>query len=346
MRNTKRGRQSEAVRDAIVIGLGRIGSLNDAGWVASGREAAPRSHIGAIAVTEGLRLVAAVDPSAEARDRARQQWQWDGTVTTAESVEGLSGLRPAVVAVCTPTATRYDMVRAALSLRPEVLLIEKPLASDLAEAEALHALVLASGVEARVVFHRRFDPGHVHFKAQLPAEAPLMVVMRYGKGLHNYGSHLLDLLLDWFGTVLAVQALGEASASPDPALSFRCRMAAGFDAVLLGMEGASYDQFDIDLFYSDRVLTLRNGGVEKLLSLPVEHLYYPGYAHLGGVQAVSPVQSVTGFAELYAGIARWLDDKTPLAGCTVAEALHGQRVLDAALRSSRAGGAVVSVPIV
>jgi predicted dehydrogenase len=161
--------------------------------------------------------------------------------------------------------------------------------------------------------------------------------MRYGKGLRNYGSHLVDLLIDWYGQVASVEAFGLVGDGPDPALSFRCRMQARFDAVLLALSGLEYDQFEIDVFYRDRRLELRNGGCEKLIHRPVQGLYYPGYSQLGAPSDIVPPAPVTGLAILYSAVRDHLEQGAPLEGCLPEQALHGQVVLETALRSASKG---------
>lgn len=325
--------------NAVVVGLGRIGSLNDSNNLGS-----VRSHVGAILATDGLDLCAAVDPSLEARDTARRQWGWGDEELVFPTVSDLKNAKADVVTICSPTSVRLETSKAILSLKPKVVLLEKPLATNLVEAVKLLQMFSDSTIETRVVYHRRFDPGHIEFRKNLPAEVPRLVVMRYGRGLYNYGSHLLDMLLHWFGPIESVNSLGCKSSKPDPNLSFCCHLRAGFDAVLLGVDDTSYDQFDVELYYSDRVFELRNGGVEKLTASSRNGLYYPGYEHLAKPRDLMPKQIVTGFSALYENVEMFLRGHQSLLGCTLQEAFHIQDVLDVAIRSANAGGTEIAVP--
>jgi scyllo-inositol 2-dehydrogenase (NADP+) len=323
---------------AVVLGLGRIGSAFDH---AAATGTSPRTHLGAMLAAEAFGRVFAVDPDPARREAAGRRWNADA-ITFFADPHGLA--RIDVAALCTPAQLRLEALVGLMNSGTRIVVIEKPLALSIDEGERIVRLASDAGAEVRVNFHRRFDPGIQAARAALGEGFPHMVVMRYGKGLYNYASHHVDLLLDWFGGVESVQAIGsEIAGDGDPTLSFRCRMAAGFDAVVLGMCGLDYDQFEIDVFSADRRLELVSGGVEKRLYRPVADQYYAGYSHLGEPLAAAPSGQVSGFGELYSAIVAHLRDGKPLPGCTGAEALAGMRVLDAARRSAAQGGIVIQL---
>lgn len=320
---------------AAVIGLGRIGSGYDHGRRAS---APARSHLGAILDAGAFGRVVGVDPDSAARAAVGACWG-DSVVVAPTLPEGGEGFD--VVALCTPSDRRLDLVAQCLDRGARVLVVEKPLSLDVDEARRIVQMAGDAGAELRVNFHRRFDPGIRAARAALGSVPPRLVVMRYGKGLYNYAGHHVDLLLDWFGPIAAVEAIGDDSGDADPVLSFRCRMAAGFDAVVLGLGGLDYDQFEIDVFLADRRLEMRAGGVEKLLYRPVADRFYAGYHHLGEPEAIAPTAPVAGLVDLYQAIAAHLEGGDQLPGCTGLEALAGLEVLAAARSSAAAGGAPI-----
>lgn len=319
----------------VVVGLGRVGSRNDAHSYP-----VPLSHVGAALATPGVRLVGMVDPDPLARAEAEAQW---GGRTDAKPTANLADVGPVdVVALCTPTPSRLVDVRSTLALGPRVLVVEKPLASTADEGRRIVGEVEAAGCRLLVNFNRRFDPGSRAFRASFPG-TPRKAVLRYGNGLMNYGSHLVDLLIDWSGPIHAVQALGGPEGSGDPALSFRCAMAQGFDAVALGFSGLAYDQFEAEFYFDAARLDYLSGGAERRLWRPVADRIYKGYAHLAPVEAESRAEVVAGFRELYAALRDHLAHGAPLAGCGPADALHGLEVIEAALRSARQDGAEVAL---
>lgn len=317
----------DAVTTVAVIGLGRIASSYDIGAPA---DAAPRSHLGAILTTPGLRLVAVVDPDPIARDATCAQWCLSDEVEKLADVSELSvGVDVAVV--CTPSALRGEVLAPLLSKGVKLLLVEKPLALSLAEAREVVDLVEQAGATMRVNFHRRFVPRLIDLRRQLAGCQPRLVVMRYSKGLYNYGSHLIDLMLDWFGPAVEVQAIGAKSN-----LSFRCGLEAGFDTIVLGLDGVAYDQCEIEIYLSDRRLELVGGGYACEWREAETDRFYRGYAHLGDAHTVAEPEPISGLAQLWKAVSRYPNGCLP--GCTAIEALAGIRILEAAQLSAARGG--------
>ena len=249
-----------------------------------------------------------------------------------------------VIAICTPASARLTVVEQTLARRPRVVVIEKPLAMSLDEARRIVSAAERAGVELRVNFRRRFDPRHLRWRGRAPKH-PRAIVMRYGKGLMNYGSHLIDWLLDWYGPVETVQALSGLPSSDilDPSISFRCRMTAGFDAVAVGIDGLDYDQFEIDIMGQTESLSLTAGGADIRRHAAVKDLHYPGYSHLAETDGERDVARVGGFLELYSAIDSHLREGATLGGCDGVAALAGMAVLDAVRRSADAGGLILAL---
>ncbi len=94
------------------------------------------------AATDGVRLAAIVDPNPATADLLRAQNQGEGRVSVFTSVEECLEARRAgelhldAVSICAPTSAHYALVSQSLAEGLDVL-VEKPLAATLAEAESL-----------------------------------------------------------------------------------------------------------------------------------------------------------------------------------------------------------------
>ena len=320
-----------------VAGLGRIGAQND---MAVAEMVTPRSHVGAILSNSALQIVALIDPNSATQTSVLQRWPMLQKASRLGGLDELARGAADIIVVAGPTGTRERDVMTAIRKKPSLLIVEKPFGRNLEEGQRLVETAGAEGVTIRVNFPRRFDPGHAEVRAKLRG-TPNQVIVRYSKGIQNYGSHAVDLLLDWFGTVSEVQAFGGVLNSDDPNVSFRCGMASGFDAVLLGIDNLDYDQFEFELYFRDQRIELANGGVEKRVSVAINDLHYPGHTQLGPAKALSSAQLVGGMVELYRAASAHLTSGAPLGGCDEASALAGLAVVDAALASRRAGGKAV-----
>lgn len=318
----------------VIVGLGRIGAGN-----VELAGATPLSHLAAVRAVEGFAVTGLVDPDPTMRGVAGAD-----IVKGPAPVSDLSELPQGtgeVIAICTPVDSHPQVLEKALARKPRVVIVEKPLAHSFNDARRMVTQAEKAGAVLRVNFNRRFDGRFVRWRVK--TTAPSAVVARYGKGLMNYGSHLIDLMLDWYGRVDSVQALGvSADRSVDASQGFRCRMAAGFDVTAIGIDGLSYDQLEIDVMRRDDRVELRAGGADIRRYVPSEGLYYKGYRHLTEVEADRDTAPVGGFVELYAAIARHLNSGALLSGCDGQAALEGMAVLEAVRRSAASGGLAVA----
>lgn len=319
--------------DVAVIGLGRIASGYDEHAPASD---VARSHIGAIRQTDGVRLVAAIEPDAARREATRAHWRDDATLFV-DTIGNLPQASFDTVVICTPTGGREEVFDAALRLHPKVVIVEKPLAGTLEAARRMAAAAERAGTALYVNFHRRFDPRHRILRQQATTQPMARIVATYNNGMHNYASHVVDLLLDWFGPVDRVQAVGAMPQGEDPNLSFACRMNTGLDALVLGIDGLDYDLFDIQFYAADTRLDLLAGGARMERREAAADRFYPGYRHLDDACLVSPDGPVGGLCEMYQSLRDHLTKSTPFEACTAAEAIDGLAVLQAALMSAENG---------
>jgi predicted dehydrogenase len=109
-----------------------------------------RHHASKYSKLPGVELVGVADPSGEARK----------AVSTAHGVKAVSDWRDLlgavdIVSICSPAVTHAPIVRAFLNAGADVL-VEKPIATTLAEADALIALAEAKGRVLTVGHQERF----------------------------------------------------------------------------------------------------------------------------------------------------------------------------------------------
>lgn len=192
-----------------IIGLGGIGTI----------------HARALAdLSERTRLVAYSGGGPDAA--AAAGWP-DAVQVGARDVVGHDGVD--VVAICSPTETHASLALAALEAGRHVV-VEKPLAVTVADAEAVARLAEERGLMVSMVSQRRFEPEHLHLKRLLDAgelgelrlaatevhwyrddayyaSAPWRTSMAGGGGsLMNQGVHNVDLLQWLCGPVTEVTA--------------------------------------------------------------------------------------------------------------------------------------------
>jgi predicted dehydrogenase/nucleoside-diphosphate-sugar epimerase len=112
-------------------------------------------HVAAIKAVPGADLVAVCDLDERVAREAASQYGIRGCYTDVESM--LQELRPDVVHLLTPPKSHLALARIAARYRTH-LYIEKPLASSVADAEAIADLAREAGVQVCPGHSRLFDP--------------------------------------------------------------------------------------------------------------------------------------------------------------------------------------------
>jgi predicted dehydrogenase len=143
-----------------VIGTGWMGSL----------------HAKVLSRLPGAKLVAVADPDVERASLAAREA--DGCTVYQTYDELLSDDRVQAVSICTRDTLHLAPVRAAAQAGKHVFL-EKPIASNVEEAEAIISACHAAGVKLAIGFLLRFDPRFRHIKDLLERGA-------LGEPIHVY----------------------------------------------------------------------------------------------------------------------------------------------------------------
>jgi predicted dehydrogenase len=198
------------------LGFGIIG----AGMVA-------RYHATAIGRTPGARLVAISRSDPARTDEAATQF---GVPCLADYTTLLARDDVDAVCICTPSGLHAEQTIAAARAGKHVL-VEKPIALTLADADAMIAACAQAGVRLGVALQRRTEPEFQHLRAAVAAgelgrlvlgsiSMPYLRTQSYydsadwrgtwaldgGGALMNQGIHLVDLLLWLLGDVAEVRA--------------------------------------------------------------------------------------------------------------------------------------------
>ncbi len=146
---------------AGLIGLGEIGSLYEAeSWRGS-----PSTHAEAFEAVDGVQLAAACDLSADRR--AAFSAKRPGLPVYGNAQEMVASQALDIVAIATPHATHADLVETCAAAGVRGLIIEKPLATDLAQADRIIGACDEHGVVASVSYLRRWDRNFRRIKQAL-----------------------------------------------------------------------------------------------------------------------------------------------------------------------------------
>lgn len=183
----------------LIIGLGHIGMGYD---LLLSQERAVYTHSQAFSVHQMFELSGAVDSSMERRSMFEEHFKIKAYGDVSSAVKEL---RPDVVVISSPTGSHCKLVKEVLDhTKPRVILCEKPLAYDLADAIILVQSCVNKGVKLFVNYMRRSDPGAIEVKQRITQgqiAGPIKGIVWYSKGFIHNGSHFFNLMQFWLGSV-------------------------------------------------------------------------------------------------------------------------------------------------
>lgn len=164
------------------------------GLIGSG--AISTQHVEAIGVVDGVRLTALASATAERARTAGARW---GVPWTTDVDELLARSDVDAVAICTPSGLHAGQATAALRYGKHVL-IEKPIALSVADADAIITQARDRGLVVGTVSQRRFEPVMRRLHEALMSGALGRPVLIAAEGLYARPQSYYDSA-QWRGTI-------------------------------------------------------------------------------------------------------------------------------------------------
>jgi predicted dehydrogenase len=253
------------VLNTVLVGFGEIaaGYASDPKMAKVFNDAA---HIQAIMRHPAYNIAAVVDPSEQARQSARTDWQIENCLSDISQLPKDQAIDVAVLT--SPSATRLE----ALARLPDLkaVLAEKPLGQRPGEAEAFVHECSRRDLPLQVNYWRRgaagfhtLAGGHL---ASLVGE-PQAAFGLYGNGLYNNGSHLVDFVRLLLGEVEAVQAISPISeivlarGTKDKSLAFALTLDSDLVVTISPVDFSAYREVGIDIWGRDGRVAIWQEGI-------------------------------------------------------------------------------------
>lgn len=207
----------------------------------------------------------------------------------------ISNVNLAIIA--TPPKSRIKVLEKIYKLGCKTVIIEKPLALKIQETTAIINFIEKKKLNLIVNYPRRYDnltKKYIH-KTKLPNK----IVCFYGKGVLNYGSHLIDFLFQILGKFDHFSKLCQKSKKSEESPSFFILTKSKVPIYVIGLDDIKYDQFEINLFYENEKVEIRNGGLDVIKFYSKKDFYIQSYSHLKEEQNVKKIQFTNCFSNLY-----------------------------------------------
>ena len=246
-----------------------------------------------------------------------------------------------IVSVSTPDTTHFEVIQEILSAPGplKAILCEKPLATNLEEAEEIIRLAQEAGVILSVMYMRRHAENYQALKKFISSGrlGDIQAISGwYTKGIFHNGTHWLDVLR-WLseevGWVMAWNNLAENL--EDPTLDIVLGMENGVLASLRACDSKSFTIFEMDILGTLGRVRVLDSGFQMEHSRVVESTRYSGYKELGS----SPIR----FGDrknlmLHAvqDVISALKNGTPMK-CTGEDGLKVLRIAQAAIEAAKTG---------
>lgn len=325
----------------LLVGFGKI-SAGLASDPVHARAYPYATHAQALREHPAFDWVAVVDIAKEAREVAFSNW---GVPNVAADVADLTIAEDIEVAViATPPDSRPVILEALPNLK--AVLVEKPLATDIASAEIFLAACRARGILVAVSLPRRYDNDLRNLVDRVGR--PMAVFATYGNGLRNNGTHLVDLIRMQLGEVDRVQAiLGAALQEEGPItgdlnIPFVCCLVDGTVVMVNPVSFAHYREVGLDIWGEGGRLQIMHEGLTVLESPVADCRALSGafeIFHEGTRVAMTTFGGA--LFQVYENLADVLCCAA-LPRCTGDEALTTMRVVEAVWRSAEGGGTVIA----
>jgi len=189
---------------ALVVGMGRTGSsfdeVKEKNWV--------NTHLGAYKKSSVIKGIAICDINQKALDKAIEFWNIKNAYNNIENA--LHEFSPEIVSLCVSADNILPLMKKLIKYSSiKFLWIEKPFSDSVENARKQIELLSQHKIRFLTNYQRRFDQCYDYAKENLNAliGSPEKCVCFFSGGIVNTASHLVNLLLYFFGTPQTVRAL-------------------------------------------------------------------------------------------------------------------------------------------
>ncbi|SMC39948.1 Gfo/Idh/MocA family protein [Sporomusa malonica] len=267
---------------AAVVGLGQIGLTYDL----DPKRERPSSHTLAYELHPQIELVAAADVS------KAQGVVLNNLVPEVGFYQSLPELLQNhaidIISICTPAVDHLPAIQYVLrNSATKIIFCEKPLVRSLEEAAILKQQLTDSDCLLVPNLSRRWNNGMQRVKDEVSSGkyGELQKVhVRYTRGIFNTGAHIFDLLQWWAGPIDQVQVIGRvvtsADTDNDPSFTFAFRIGDNVTGFAEAFNDKQYYLFEIDLYFSQGKISIRNSGDDVSYYYVGEHHLFSGFNSL------------------------------------------------------------------
>lgn len=266
---------------AVVIGCGKIGAKDEL----FEKMLRPATHAFAFDNYPGTELVGLAD--IDEKKLAAVGRNFPSVAKYHDYTEMLRVSRPDIVSIATPTNTHAEILESIVKFGPKAIICEKPIADNIVDAKKMVRLCQKKELLFFVNHSRSFDPTLASVKKIITdLGGAVQVNALYTRGIKNNGSHLMDLLRNYFGEVEEVSGFRNRLTEDwndllddyniDGILFFK----SGSRAVIQSLNAKDYFVLDIQIYCRKGSIALTNSGFNIELRRAVQGHNAYGFKNL------------------------------------------------------------------
>ncbi|KAF6243999.1 hypothetical protein C6988_00900 [Nitrosopumilus sp. b1] len=236
--------------NCAVIGCGRIGCGFD-----DNQNKKILTHAGSYFFNKKTNLVALCDIDTKKLKKYGKKYQINGLYT--ESSKMFESEKIDCISICTLADSHLDLVKEAINYNVKGIFVEKPISTNLKDAQTIIDLCQQNQVKLAVDFQRRFDPfyhGIKKYISQNKLGLIQLVQVYYGGGIANTGTHLFDLLRYLFGEIKSVRAnysVNKSANTNDPNIDVTLDFFDSMICQIHSLDYRNYVLFEMDILGSN-----------------------------------------------------------------------------------------------
>lgn len=266
----------------LIVGCGKIaGGFDDPASVS----ACAKTHVSAMKKNGAFSSISCMDIDLDRARSFSERWKLGSAYSSFEEVD-VGEFE--FISICTPTSNHTESVLQSIRLNPKAIFVEKPLSDCASRSNDLINECEKAGVSLVVNYSRRWDASVQKLSRDI-SDGSLGELRSisgwYNKGIHNNGSHLLDILLEMFGPleVIASVISTQSKSSSDPDIDGILRTKGGVNIHIATTDAEDYSLFELKILTSEMEIIMLDGGLrwgERKIKQSDE---YSGYKRLGEI---------------------------------------------------------------
>lgn len=269
---------------AAVVGLGKIGQEYD---YDQPDDSLIATHASAYYYHPGFELLAGVDPVLSQRKRFETKFTRPAYADIRTMMERH---QPDIISIAVPVHQHLPVFQEIIQYKPKAVICEKPIASSVAEGRLIQSIADNHQCALLVNYIRRFEPGSNTLK-RIIREGGVGEIFKgvvwYSKGLHNNGTHFIDLLCYWLGDVTCVEVMEKGrrweGQDPEPDICLHFDKTKVY--ILAGREEC-FSMGEIDLIGSKGRIRYTKSGKQIEIYKTQPDPVFEGYTILGQEQEI------------------------------------------------------------